>query len=45
MATAMPQVAGSFKGSRASGDLEYRYRFIRYIEKLEGIVVHPGSQQ
>jgi thiamine pyrophosphate-dependent acetolactate synthase large subunit-like protein len=30
---------------KTTDGVEDKYRFIRYIEKLEGIVVHPGSQR
>ena len=25
--------------------IEDKYRFLRYMEKLEGVVIHPGAQQ
>jgi sulfopyruvate decarboxylase subunit beta len=30
---------------KSTDGVEDKYRFIRYIEKLENIVVHPGSQR
>jgi len=25
--------------------VEDKYRFLRYVEKLEGVVIHPGAAQ
>ena len=30
---------------KSTDGVEDKYRFIRYIEKIENIVVHPGSQR
>jgi hypothetical protein len=30
---------------KTTDGVEDKYRFIRYIEKLENIVIHPGSQR
>jgi hypothetical protein len=30
---------------KTTDGVEDKYRFIRYIEKLENIIVHPGSQR
>ena len=30
---------------KSTDGVEDKYRFMRYIEKLENIVIHPGSQR
>jgi hypothetical protein len=30
---------------KTTDGVEDKYRFIRYIEKLENIIIHPGSQR
>jgi sulfopyruvate decarboxylase subunit beta len=34
-----------WKDRKATDGVEDKYRFLRYIEKLEGVVIHPGAVQ
>jgi len=35
----------AWKDRKATDGIEDKYRFLRYVEKLEGIVIHPGAVQ
>ena len=34
-----------WKDRKATDGIEDKYRFLRYVEKLEGVVIHPGAVQ
>jgi sulfopyruvate decarboxylase subunit beta len=34
-----------WKDRKATDGVEDKYRFLRYVEKLEGVVIHPGAVQ
>jgi hypothetical protein len=34
-----------WKDRKAIDGVEDKYRFLRYVEKLEGVVIHPGAVQ
>ena len=35
----------AWEDRKATDGIEDKYRFLRYVEKLEGIVIHPGAVQ
>ena len=34
-----------WKDRKPTDGIEDKYRFLRYVERLEGIVIHPGAPQ
>jgi sulfopyruvate decarboxylase subunit beta len=34
-----------WKDRKATDGIEDKYRFLRYVEKLEGVIIHPGAVQ
>ena len=35
----------AWEDRKATDGIEDKYRFLRYVEKLEGVVIHPGAPQ
>ena len=35
----------AWKDRKPTDGVEDKYRFMRHVEKLEGIVIHPGAPQ